>query len=58
MADGRARADNFYKDIATFLDASEAPNLRVQRQYLAPSLTRGRFGDQREFLVLKDDTNY
>jgi hypothetical protein len=58
MADGRERADNFYKDIATFLDASEAPNLKVQRQYLAPSLTLGLFGDQREFLVLKDDTNY
>jgi hypothetical protein len=24
MADGHERADNFYKDIATFLDASEA----------------------------------
>jgi hypothetical protein len=58
IADGRERADNFYKDIATFLDASEAPNLRVERQHLAPSLARGLFGDQREFLVLTDTTNY
>jgi hypothetical protein len=50
--------DNFYKDVSTFLDSSEAPNLKVERQYLAPSLARGLFGDQREFLVLTDTTNY
>jgi hypothetical protein len=58
MADGRERADTFYKDIATFLDASEAPNLKVERQHLAPSLARGLFGGQREFLVLTNATNY
>jgi hypothetical protein len=26
--------DKFYNDISTFLDASEAPNLKVERQYL------------------------
>lgn len=58
MADGRERADQLYKNIASFLAASEAPNLKVERQHLAPSLIRGLVGDQREFLVLTDDTNY
>ncbi len=58
MADGRERVDQLYKNIASFLDASEAPNLRVERKDLSPSLTRGLFGDQREFLVLTDTTNF
>jgi hypothetical protein len=58
MADGRERTDQLYKNIASFLDASEAPNLKVERKHLAPSLVRGLVGDQREFLVLTDDTNF
>jgi hypothetical protein len=50
--------DKFYKDISTFLDASEAPNLRVERKHLAPSVMRELAGDRREFLVLTDTTNY
>jgi hypothetical protein len=58
MADGRERTDQLYKNIASFLAASEAPNLKVERKHLAPSLVRGLVGDQREFLVLTDDTNF
>jgi hypothetical protein len=57
MADGRERTDQLYKNIASFLAASEAPNLKVERQHLAPSLIRGLVGDHREFLVLTDVTN-
>jgi hypothetical protein len=57
MADGRARADTFYKDLTSFLAASEAPNLKVETQDLAPSLARSLFGDHRRFLVLTDVTN-
>jgi hypothetical protein len=57
MANGHDKADTLYKDITTFLKASEAPNLRVETQDLAPSLTRSIFGDQRRFLVLTDVTN-
>jgi hypothetical protein len=57
MANGHDKADALYKDITTFLQASEAPNLRVETQDLAPSLTRSLFGDQRRFLVLTDVTN-
>src|ERR687895_151973 len=32
--------DKLYKAISTFLDSSEAPNLRVERQHLAPSVMR------------------
>jgi hypothetical protein len=52
------RADALYKDVSLFLATSEAPNLKVERQHLAPSLIRGLVGDQREFLVLTDVTNY
>jgi hypothetical protein len=58
MADGHERTEQLYNNIASFLDASEAPNLKVERQHLTPSLARGLFGDQREFLVLTDTTNY
>jgi hypothetical protein len=58
MADGRERTDQLYKNIASFLAASEAPNLKVERKHLAPSLVRGLVGDQREFLVLTEDTNF
>src|SRR5918992_5460632 len=50
--------DKVYKDISTFLDASEAPHLRIERKYLAPSVMRELTGDRREFLVLTDTTNY
>jgi hypothetical protein len=50
--------DKFYKEISTFLDSSEAPNLRVERKHLAPSVMRELAGDRREFLVLTDTTNY
>ena len=50
--------DKVYKDISTFLDASEAPHLRVERKHLAPSVMRELTGDRREFLVLTDTTNY
>jgi hypothetical protein len=30
--------DKLYKDVSTFLDSSEALNLRVERKHLAPSL--------------------
>jgi hypothetical protein len=56
--DGRQRAENFYKDFSTFLDATEAPRLRVERKHLPPSILRGISGDTREFLVLTDTTNY
>jgi hypothetical protein len=56
--DGRQRADTLYKDIATFLDATDAPNLRVERKHLSPSIIRGLSGDTREFLVLTDTTNF
>jgi hypothetical protein len=57
IANGHDKADAFFKDITTFLKASEAPNLRVETQDLAPSLVRSIFGDQRHFLVLTDHTN-
>jgi hypothetical protein len=50
-------SENFYKDISTFLAASEAPRLRVERKHLSPSIMRGLSGDTREFLVLTDTTN-
>jgi hypothetical protein len=50
--------DKLYKDVSTFLDSSEAPNLRVERKHLAPSVMRELAGDRREFLVLTDTTNY
>ena len=50
--------DKVYKDISTFLDSSEAPNLRIERKHLAPSVMRELAGDRREFLVLTDTTNY
>jgi hypothetical protein len=50
--------DKLYKDISTFLHASEAPNLRVERKHLAPSVMRELSGNRREFLVLTDTTNY
>jgi hypothetical protein len=50
--------DKVYKDISTFLDASKAPHLRVERKHLAPSVMRELTGDRREFLVLTDTTNY
>jgi hypothetical protein len=56
--DGRQRAENFYKDMSTFLDSTEAPRLRVERKHLSPSIMRGLSGDTREFLVLTDTTNY
>lgn len=49
--------DKLYTDISTSLDASEAPNLRVEREHLAPSMMRELVGDRREFLVLTDTTN-
>jgi hypothetical protein len=49
--------DKLYTDISTSLDASEAPNLRVEREHLAPSMMRELAGDRREFLVLTDTTN-
>jgi hypothetical protein len=49
--------DKFYKDVSTFIHASEAPNLRVERKHLSPSILRGLAGDAREFLVLTDTTN-
>jgi hypothetical protein len=58
MANGHDKSDTFYKDTATFLNASEAPNLKVETQDIAPSLTRSIFGDQRRFLVLTDITNH
>jgi hypothetical protein len=56
--DGRERADNMYREIAHLLDASEAPNLKVERKFVSPTFTRSILGDQREFLVLTDTTNY
>ncbi len=56
--DGRQRAETFYKDLSTFLDATEAPHLRVERKHLSPSILRSLSGDEREFLVLTDTTNY
>jgi hypothetical protein len=49
VEDGHSRADNLYKDIAYFLETSETPNLKVERRFISPSLTRSLFGDQREF---------
>jgi hypothetical protein len=56
--DGRQRAENFYKDVTTFLDATEPPNLRVERKHVSPSFMRNLTGDTREFLVLTDTTNF
>lgn len=56
--DGRERTEQLYKNIASFLDASEAPNLKVERKFIAPSFLRSIAGEQREFLVLTDTTNY
>jgi hypothetical protein len=50
--------DKFYKDISTFLNATEAPHLKVERKHLSPSIMRGLSGDTREFVVLTDTTNY
>jgi hypothetical protein len=58
VEDGHHRTDNLYRDITANLKASEAPSLKVEAKLLAPSMTRGLFGDQRDFLVLTDDTNY
>jgi hypothetical protein len=58
MANGHSEApDRVYKDITTFLAATEPPHLRAELQDISPSLTRGLFGDQRKFLVLTDNTN-
>jgi hypothetical protein len=56
--DGRQRADNLYREITQQLDRSEAPNLKVQRKFVAPTFLRSIAGQQREFLVLTDTTNY
>jgi hypothetical protein len=50
--------DKFYKDISTFLNATDAPHLKVERKHLSPSIMRGLTGDTREFIVLTDTTNY
>jgi len=58
LDDGRERADTMYREITHLLAASEAPNLKVERKFVSPSFTRSIIGDQREFLVLTDTTNY
>jgi hypothetical protein len=55
--DGRERTEQLYNNIASFLDASEAPNLKVERKFIAPTFFRSIAGQQREFLVLTDTTN-
>ena len=50
--------DKVYKDITTFLAATEPPHLKAELQDISPSLSRSLFGDQRRFLVLTDTTNH
>jgi hypothetical protein len=47
-----------YREITQQLDESEAPNLMVERKFVSPTFLRSIAGDQREFLVLTDTTNY
>jgi hypothetical protein len=56
--DGSERADNLYREITQELDHSEAPNLKVERKFVSPTFIRSIAGQQREFLVLTDTTNY
>lgn len=58
VEDGRKRADDIFQDVSLFLATSEAPNLKIERADLAPSLMRGMLGDQRPFIILTDVTNY
>jgi hypothetical protein len=56
--DGHERADTMYREITQQLDESEAPNLKVERKFVSPTFLRSLAGQQREFLVLTDTTNY
>jgi hypothetical protein len=56
--DGQERADLMYTEITRQLDESEAPNLKVERKFVSPTFLRSVAGQQREFLVLTDTTNY
>jgi hypothetical protein len=56
--DGHERADNMYREITQQLDTTEAPNLKVERKFVSPTFLRSIAGQQREFLVLTDTTNF
>jgi hypothetical protein len=56
--DGHERADTMYREITQQLEQSEAPNLKVERKFVSPTFLRSIAGQQREFLVLTDTTNY
>jgi hypothetical protein len=47
-----------YREITQQLDATEAPNLKVERKFVSPTFIRSIAGQQREFLVLTDTTNF
>ena len=56
--DGKERADTMYREITQQLEESEAPNLKVERKFVSPTFLHSIAGQQREFLVLTDTTNY
>ena len=57
IKNGQGQAEMVFENTERFIAESRAPDIEMERQFLAPGIIRGMFGANREFLIVKNNTN-
>jgi len=55
---GQGRAENIFDDTQKLIVAAKTPDIKMEKQDVAPGIMRGFLGGKRSFLVISNTTNY
>ncbi len=55
---GQGKADSIFDSTQKLVDATKAPDIKMERQDVAPGALRGFLGGKRSFLLIYNDTSY
>ena len=55
---GQGRAENIFDDTQKLITVTKAPDIKMEKQDVAPGVMRGFMGGKRSFLVISNTTNY
>jgi len=55
---GQGSATAVAKDVEAYIVESKAPGIKIENKEIAPGIITGLMGNKRDFLVVRDESNY